>query len=32
MIDARYPLEEGVAALDHAGRPGVLKVLLDVAR
>lgn len=32
MIDARYPLEDGVAALEHAGRPGALKVLLDVAR
>lgn len=32
LIDARYPLDEAEAALDHAGRPGVLKVLLDVRR
>ena len=31
MIDARYPLEEGVRALEHAGRPGTLKVLIDVS-
>ena len=31
MIDARYPLSEGVAAIDHAARRGVLKVLLDIA-
>jgi alcohol dehydrogenase len=28
LITARYPLEEGEAALAHAARPGVLKVLL----
>ncbi|MBI1294546.1 alcohol dehydrogenase catalytic domain-containing protein [bacterium] len=30
LINARYPLEEGVAALHHARRKGVLKVLIDV--
>ncbi|NLC55997.1 MAG: alcohol dehydrogenase catalytic domain-containing protein [Armatimonadetes bacterium] len=29
LIAACYPLSDGVAALEHAGRPGVLKVLLD---
>ena len=29
MIQARYPLEEGVAALEHAGRRGTLKVLIE---
>lgn len=28
LIEARYPLEQGVAAFEHAARPGVLKVLL----
>ena len=31
LIHARYPLAEAPAALEHAGRPGVLKVLIDVA-
>ncbi len=31
LIHARYPLREGLRALEHAGRPGVLKVLLDIA-
>jgi threonine dehydrogenase-like Zn-dependent dehydrogenase len=31
LIHARYPLHEGARALEHAGRPGVLKVLLDIA-
>jgi threonine dehydrogenase-like Zn-dependent dehydrogenase len=31
LIHARYPLSEGPAAFDHARRPGVLKVLLEVA-
>ncbi len=30
LISKRYPLEEGVQALDAAGQPGVLKVLLDI--
>ncbi|NDJ33402.1 MAG: alcohol dehydrogenase catalytic domain-containing protein [Chloroflexi bacterium] len=30
LIDARYPLDEGVTAFEHAQRPGVLKVLLAV--
>lgn len=30
LIHARYPLAEAVAAFDHAQRPGVLKVLLDL--
>ncbi len=29
LIDARYPLREGLAALEHAGQPGVFKVLID---
>jgi threonine dehydrogenase-like Zn-dependent dehydrogenase len=29
LIEARYPLSEGVTALEHAGRSGVLKVMLD---
>ena len=32
LIHARYPLAQGVEALAHAGRRGVLKVLLDVVR
>jgi threonine dehydrogenase-like Zn-dependent dehydrogenase len=28
LIEARYPLEEALAALEHAARPGVRKVLL----
>jgi threonine dehydrogenase-like Zn-dependent dehydrogenase len=28
LVHARYALEDGVAALDHAGRKGVLKVLI----
>lgn len=28
MIDARFPLSDGVAALAHAARPGILKVIL----
>ncbi len=31
MIAARYPLDDGLRALEHAARPGVLKVLLDMA-
>jgi len=30
MIHARYPVEQGVAALEHAGRKGVLKVLIQL--
>jgi threonine dehydrogenase-like Zn-dependent dehydrogenase len=30
LVAARYPLEEGVAAFEHASRPGVLKVLLEI--
>jgi threonine dehydrogenase-like Zn-dependent dehydrogenase len=29
LIHARYPIDEGVAALDQAGRKGVLKVLIQ---
>lgn len=29
LVDARYRLSDGVAALEHAGRRGVLKVLLE---
>ncbi len=31
LIEARYPLAEAAAALDHAARKGALKVLIDVA-
>ena len=31
LIDARYPLEEGLAAFEAAGQKGALKVLLDIA-
>jgi threonine dehydrogenase-like Zn-dependent dehydrogenase len=31
LIHARYPLAEGVAAMERAQQPGVLKVLLDIA-
>jgi len=31
MIDARYPLAHADEALTHAGQPGVLKVLVDIA-
>jgi hypothetical protein len=29
LIDATYPLTDGVDALAHAARPGVRKVLLN---
>ncbi len=31
LIQARYSLTDGLAAMEHARRPGVLKVLLDVS-
>ncbi|MBX3001905.1 MAG: alcohol dehydrogenase catalytic domain-containing protein [Caldilineaceae bacterium] len=31
LIHARYPLDEGLAALHHAGQKGVLKVLITVS-
>lgn len=31
LIDARYGLDNGVAAMEHAARQGTLKVVLDVA-
>jgi threonine dehydrogenase-like Zn-dependent dehydrogenase len=31
LIQARYPLHEGVRALERAGGPGMLKVILDIA-
>lgn len=31
LIDARYPLSEGIRAMEHASRPGVLKVLLCIS-
>jgi hypothetical protein len=31
LIHARYLLAEGVAAMERAQQPGVLKVLLDIA-
>ncbi|HUP59578.1 MAG TPA: alcohol dehydrogenase catalytic domain-containing protein [Thermoanaerobaculia bacterium] len=32
LIHARYPLSDGIAAFEHAQKPGVLKVLLDCER
>jgi threonine dehydrogenase-like Zn-dependent dehydrogenase len=31
LIHARYPLSDAVAAFEHAQRPGVLKVLLEIS-
>jgi threonine dehydrogenase-like Zn-dependent dehydrogenase len=31
LLEAQYPLTEGVAAMAHAARPGVMKVLLEPA-
>ena len=31
LVQARYPLREGLRAMDEAARPGALKVLLDCA-
>ena len=31
LITDRYPLAAGIAALDHARRPGTLKVLLQIS-
>jgi threonine dehydrogenase-like Zn-dependent dehydrogenase len=31
LIDARFPLGDGVEAFAYSRRPGVLKVVLDVA-
>ncbi|MGQ9904460.1 MAG: MDR/zinc-dependent alcohol dehydrogenase-like family protein [Anaerolineae bacterium] len=30
LIHARYPLQDGLRALEHAQQPGVLKMLLDI--
>ena len=30
MIEARYPLEEGLRAFKHAARPGAMKVVLEI--
>ncbi|MEI7988128.1 MAG: alcohol dehydrogenase catalytic domain-containing protein [Chloroflexota bacterium] len=30
LIDRRYPLTDGIAALEYASQPGILKVLLDI--
>ncbi len=30
LIDADYPLAQGVEAFDHAARPGIMKVLLSI--
>ncbi len=30
LIEVRYPLHQGVEALEHAQQPGMLKVLLDI--
>ncbi len=32
LIEARYPLSEAPAAFEHAARPGVLKVLVDIGK
>jgi len=29
LVQARYPLRDALAALEHAARPGTLKVLLE---
>lgn len=29
LIDARYPIDQGLAAMEYAGREGVLKVVLE---
>jgi threonine dehydrogenase-like Zn-dependent dehydrogenase len=31
LIDARYPLSDGVEAFAHSRRPGVVKVLLEIS-
>ena len=31
LIDAQYPLSDGIRAMEHASRPGVLKVLLCIS-
>jgi threonine dehydrogenase-like Zn-dependent dehydrogenase len=30
LVDARYPLERGMEAMERAATPGILKVLIDV--
>jgi threonine dehydrogenase-like Zn-dependent dehydrogenase len=30
LIDARYRIEDGAAAFNHASQPGILKVVLDM--
>jgi threonine dehydrogenase-like Zn-dependent dehydrogenase len=30
LIHARYPLSEALSAIEHAQRPGMLKVLLEM--
>ncbi len=30
LIEARYPLAQGLAALEHAERPGAQKILIDI--
>ncbi len=30
LITARYPLEKGLTAFEHAGQAGVFKILLDI--
>jgi threonine dehydrogenase-like Zn-dependent dehydrogenase len=30
LIHARYPLDQGVQALEHARQKGTLKVLIDI--
>ncbi|HXV74856.1 MAG TPA: alcohol dehydrogenase catalytic domain-containing protein, partial [Candidatus Polarisedimenticolaceae bacterium] len=32
LIHGRYPLERAIEAFEHAARPGVLKILIDVER
>lgn len=31
LIEARYPLDDGLQALEHAGRKATLKIMLDIA-
>ena len=31
LIEARYPLQQGLAAFEHAARPGALKVVIEIS-
>lgn len=32
MIEGRYPLEQGIAAMEHAMQKGALKILIDISQ